>query len=1504
MHLLSAVAAAAVLLVPTVLVLAPGSSVLAPPASGEVSVDRATTGTASNSTTVAVPIPPSSDASVGLAEGKAEQASSPSPPCVPGVRPATATSPAALVGREEVQSSSLEPSTPTLSALAGSSSSVVPSFAAVLKTAESSGVCPSAIFLPRAPATATELAQASAGDGVAPLYQGIPVPIGLADYGLSEGPGGSVLASVQNTTSVRGSVDANATGIRPVELDMGAPDAFGIQLNAVLTDVDLFGATAPSSGALSGTPYEFWAQNVVEYYPSAQYLVLVTNLWNFSGAASLGSAIYQHGPDGLNLGALYEATLPILTPVTYPFNLTLFLNSSVIDGRDALNFSVQLAGPGEGFSEPYDYVVFNSIAQGGSPAIAPANFTADGRQYDPLGLTNDFELDVGGPGAGSQADLVAADADFGLAVWSSSGNGGSGGYVSVPSAYNYGGETGETATGATVTWSNVSGGPAGLSTYGTMATGPTFLAGLWNATGPEGSYPVTIDSRPSNAFEVVSPAVSLPWSNLTYPVGLVPVGRSDYQEAYDPALGSTVLFGGNSSGVLGDTWIFSSGSWAPAFSSPAPPARFGGGLVYDAAMSELVLFGGQALIGGSATGPSEFLNDTWVLNATGWHQLHPAHAPSSRADFAMAYDAADAEVLLFGGGGGIGIPHSRWTLYNDTWTFQNGQWSNITSTVGSAPSPRIDTSAVFDPTDGYVLLAGGASGGPTLLDPCGFTLSDQWVFSGGHWSKLTVTGTAPPAGAGSLWFDSSTSTTYYFEEQENLTAVGEGCRAVVDDVWSYAHGNWTLLAPGGLPNAPPQRFGAEVVDDEADHVELLFSGQAGVNGPYLSDWWSFQPSAVTPGKERWVVAEASVGPTITTPTFWLAPGNYSVETELSGYLPSTTTVDVTGPVSIDPSLVASASVGIYTPLWAWSNAQVPAISTAGAGTPSDPYVLESNQPGPINSTFGLYNDYAYPVFPAVFLLGTTVSIEILRPANFTTLTNNFTAPGPALPSINFPPFWFDQVHGVALLDASTVGRGWFDMPVTVADASVVFFESSGNLVAGCTFRGTAPVGLLMFSGGTFQGPLNVGGGNNTVWGNTFNVGGMAGNALVAGGMALVLAEPNDLLYNNRFVPGVPPSSFFSGGIPFPGWDAWLLPANLYSGDGEQFANDRWNITVQSATVKHYAAGFPEVPLVGSILGTSWQGGNYWWDYGLYMNPYGTLPFQEVLFGTVYISPGGDFAPLLRTPLAEVTLSASGLPAGQAGLLAISNVSYLGAANGYLLDNVSLNASTTSVYLPPGSYPYLITSPSGYRWLGGSIKPTGTLKVPRAGRSVQLAFGPGSTVSVTFTATGIPTGSVGGFQPVWCMQFAARSLCGSPSVTFADLTPATRGFAGRYAFTVLPDFSAVPFILANSGLVPAQGTVAVKGNTTVAVSYLPAYVITFDESGLPIGSSWSVTVHGVRQWSPAGDPAADSISFIEQNGTYHFAIGSEPGFRASVGTSKVTVNGANVDVQVTFTAKRK
>ncbi|EQD38017.1 conserved hypothetical protein, membrane, partial [mine drainage metagenome] len=117
-------------------------------------------------------------------------------------------------------------------------------------------------------------------------------------------------------------------------------------------------------------------------------------------------------------------------------------------------------------------------------------------------------------------------------------------------------------------------------------------------------------------------------------------------------------------------------------------------------------------------------------------------------------------------------------------------------------------------------------------------------------------------------------------------------------------------------------------------------------------------------------------------TYLLNPGTYSYLVELTGYYPVSGSITLTAgtPTSMSITLFLSSNYDIYTPLYAFSNAQLAALAVSGSGTSSSPYVMPSAQGTLLNATFGVVNDYTYPVFDGVFFVNTTDYTIITAPA--------------------------------------------------------------------------------------------------------------------------------------------------------------------------------------------------------------------------------------------------------------------------------------------------------------------------------------------------------------------------------------------------------------------------------------------------------------------------------------------------------------------------------------------
>jgi hypothetical protein len=232
-------------------------------------------------------------------------------------------------------------------------------------------------------------------------------------------------------------------------------------------------------------------------------------------------------------------------------------------------------------------------------------------------------------------------------------------------------------------------------------------------------------------------------------------------------------------------------------------------------------------------------------------------------------------------------------------------------------------------------------------------------------------------------------------------------------------------------------------------------------------------------------------------------------------------------------------------------------------------------------------------------------------------------------------------------------------------------------------------------------------------------------------------------------------------------------------------------------------------------------------------------------------------------LYTVTLSVKGLPQCMGWNIAFySNVTYFNSSE----------SSTMTAYLPNGTY-------SSMLFLSNGEEITSTFVV--SGTSETITISLPASYSVTFVEKGLPAGTT------WYASLNG-SLNSSTSTTVGFYE-----FNGTYDYTV----SALNYVANVS-----SGSITVAGRgTTVDVSFVPSsttYFVMFTERGLADGIQWSVTLNG------STSSGLGPISFLESNGSYQFTINSVSGYASNITSGTVTVYGANVVVNVTFTSVSK
>ena len=150
--------------------------------------------------------------------------------------------------------------------------------------------------------------------------------------------------------------------------------------------------------------------------------------------------------------------------------------------------------------------------------------------------------------------------------------------------------------------------------------------------------------------------------------------------------------------------------------------------------------------------------------------------------------------------------------------------------------------------------------------------------------------------------------------------------------------------------------------------------------------------------------------------------------------------------------------------------------------------------------------------------------------------------------------------------------------------------------------------------------------------------------------------------------------------------------------------------------------------------------------------------------------------------------------------------------------------------------------------------------------------------VLFSESGLPSGRT------WSVTFNS-TLYTAPAGSSIEAFV----YSGTYSYTIA-DVSGF-----HQTTLPYRGTITVNDSSVIepTLEFLPATApVTFSETGLPAGTTWSVTVNGV----PYGATAPASIHALVPNGTFAYQISDVPGWHQT--TLPYSGNGTMTGTAVT------
>ncbi|MFT7621362.1 MAG: hypothetical protein ACI9WU_000523 [Myxococcota bacterium] len=272
---------------------------------------------------------------------------------------------------------------------------------------------------------------------------------------------------------------------------------------------------------------------------------------------------------------------------------------------------------------------------------------------------------------------------------------------------------------------------------------------------------------------------------------------------------------------------------------PAISEHFG---VFDPVKERVIFHGGNPAFPVECFGKNAYESTTWAYwpRCGVWEQVATAgEGPGPRGRATAIYDEGHHAMVIFGGRfratGADGT--SPYTMYGDTWwlDLSTDTWSKV-ETKGTAPSPRILSSAIYDPEGERMLLFGGSTANTGLNF---FPQNDVWELDLGNdtWTQLAVNGAAPTARQyhGAI----------YDPIAHALVVTGGGDANAFfgpffGDTWSLDLGTmaWTQLH-AGTQAAPDRRIWGRTVYAPGLDRMVLFGGHDDGSLGNRNDMWMF-----------------------------------------------------------------------------------------------------------------------------------------------------------------------------------------------------------------------------------------------------------------------------------------------------------------------------------------------------------------------------------------------------------------------------------------------------------------------------------------------------------------------------------------------------------------------------------------------------------------------------------------------------------------------------------------
>lgn len=241
------------------------------------------------------------------------------------------------------------------------------------------------------------------------------------------------------------------------------------------------------------------------------------------------------------------------------------------------------------------------------------------------------------------------------------------------------------------------------------------------------------------------------------------------------------------------TSLLAQATWTQTQPATVPTIRRDGAMAWDAANNRLLMYGGVQPT------PSTLLGETWGYNGS-WTQLNPATAGIARWGHRMVRNSNNNHLIVFGGRSptlsGFADDTVEWT--GSTWT---------TIPTPTAPSPRHLYAMCYDSVRNVVVLFGGRTTNESK--------NDTWEYDGITWTERFPLHSPSPRQDAAMVFDPGLNRTVLFGGREVDLDI------VLGGTWLYDGNDWVNATPAVTPSP---RFSMSVVFDSTRQRTVMYGG--------------------------------------------------------------------------------------------------------------------------------------------------------------------------------------------------------------------------------------------------------------------------------------------------------------------------------------------------------------------------------------------------------------------------------------------------------------------------------------------------------------------------------------------------------------------------------------------------------------------------------------------------------------------------------------------------------